>query len=54
VGEKGTWTHILGKNRIDPNKIIQYVFKIKNSASSWISLGIMDKKYESLRSCGKN
>lgn len=53
MGETGTWTHLLGNYLIDPNNIIQFVYKIKKSASNAISIGIIDRKYGKLRSCGK-
>lgn len=53
IGQTGTWTHLLGRNRIDPNKIVQFVHKIKSSQSNAISIGIMDRKYNNIRSCGK-
>jgi len=34
-----------------PIKIIQYLLRITKSHSGTISIGIIDKKYEKIRSC---
>lgn len=53
IGETGVWTHLLGRYRIDPSKIVQFVYKIKKSTTNSIGVGIVDKKYEKIRACGK-